>query len=235
MASNEKDDEKTNLFPIILNMTTKTNAIFATAYFPPITYMAKLGEYQSVIIEQYETYPKQTYRNRAVIATAMGSMSLSVPVVKRNGNHTITKDIDICNHENWRIKHCRAIEAAYNSSPYFMYYKDDIFHILNQDYSTLPELNIAILRFLAKKLHIKTEIRLSVDFVFSHDLPADTDDYRNYFSTKTTDNSISSLPVYDQVFADRVGFLPNVSILDLLFNMGPEANQYLKIVSKLSL
>ena len=99
-------------------------ALFSTAYFPPISYVAAMLNKQVVVVEQYETFPKQTYRNRAVVATANGLLPLSVPVVRTNGNHTYTKDMDICYNENWAAKHWRAIESAYNSSPYFLYYKD---------------------------------------------------------------------------------------------------------------
>ena len=101
-------------------------ALFSTAYFPPISYVAAMLDKQVVVVEQYETFPKQTYRNRAVVATANGLLSLTVPVVRINGNHTYTKDMAICYNENWAVKHWRAIESAYNSSPYFLYYKDEV-------------------------------------------------------------------------------------------------------------
>lgn len=205
-------------------------ALFSTAYFPPISYVAAMLNKQVVVVEQYETFPKQTYRNRAVVATANGLLPLSVPVVRTNGNHTYTKDMDICYNENWAAKHWRAIESAYNSSPYFLYYKDDVEAILNKKHRTLLELNMDILAFVFKKLKVAKDIILSTDFV-GVDANADIEDYRNRFSPKNKE--IIQLSPYDQVFEDRFGFVPNLSILDLLFNMGPDSLGYLKEVAKI--
>ncbi|MBR4301464.1 MAG: WbqC family protein [Bacteroidales bacterium] len=205
-------------------------ALFSTAYFPPISYVAAMLNKPVVVVEQYETFPKQTYRNRAVMATANGLLPLSVPVIRTNGNHTYTKDMDICYNENWAAKHWRAIESAYNSSPYFLYYKDDVEAILNKKHRTLLELNMDILAFVFKKLKVAKDIILSTDFVVV-DANADIEDYRNRFSPKNKE--IIQLPPYDQVFEDRYGFQQDLSILDLLFNMGPDSLGYLKEVAKI--
>lgn len=205
-------------------------ALFSTAYFPPISYVAAMLNKPVVVVEQYETFPKQTYRNRAVMATANGLLPLSVPVIRTNGNHTYTKDMDICYNENWAAKHWRAIESAYNSSPYFLYYKDDVEAILNKKHRTLLELNMDILAFVFKKLKEPKDIILSTDFVVV-DANADIEDYRNRFSPKNKE--IIQLPPYDQVFEDRYGFQQDLSILDLLFNMGPDSLGYLKEVAKI--
>lgn len=205
-------------------------ALFSTAYFPPISYVAAMLDKPVVVVEQYETFPKQTYRNRAVVATANGLLPLSVPVIRTNGNHTYTKDMDICYNENWAAKHWRAIESAYNSSPYFLYYKDDVEAILNKKHRTLLELNMDILAFVFKKLKVAKDIILSTDFVVV-DANADIEDYRNRFSPKNKE--IIQLTPYDQVFEDRYGFQQDLSILDLLFNMGPDSLGYLKEVAKI--
>lgn len=205
-------------------------ALFSTAYFPPISYVAAMLDKQVVVVEQYETFPKQTYRNRAVVATANGLLSLTVPVVRINGNHTYTKDMVICYNENWAVKHWRAIESAYNSSPYFLYYKDEVEAILNKQYIGLLDLNMDILSFVFKKLKVAKDIMLSTDFVLAEDV-ATIEDYRNRFSPKNKE--ILQLPPYDQVFEDRYGFQSDISILDLLFNLGPDSLGYLKEVVKI--
>lgn len=205
-------------------------ALFSTAYFPPISYVAAMLDKQVVVVEQYETFPKQTYRNRAVVATANGLLSLTVPVVRINGNHTYTKDMAICYNENWAVKHWRAIESAYNSSPYFLYYKDEVEAILNKQYIDLVDLNMDILSFVFKKLKVAKDIMLSTDFVLAEDV-ATIEDYRNRFSPKNKE--ILQLPPYDQVFEDRYGFQSDISILDLLFNLGPDSLGYLKEVVKI--
>ena len=205
-------------------------ALFSTAYFPPISYVAAMLDKQVVVVEQYETFPKQTYRNRAVVATANGLLSLTVPVVRINGNHTYTKDMVICYNENWAVKHWRAIESAYNSSPYFLYYKDEVEAILNKQYIGLLDLNMDILSFVFKKLKVAKDIMLSTDFVLAEDV-ATIEDYRNRFSPKNKE--ILQLPPYDQVFEDRYGFQSDISILDLLFNLGPDSLGYLKEVVRI--
>lgn len=205
-------------------------ALFSTAYFPPISYVAAMLDKQVVVVEQYETFPKQTYRNRAVVATANGLLSLTVPVVRINGNHTYTKDMAICYNENWAMKHWRAIESAYNSSPYFLYYKDEVEAILNKQYIGLVDLNMDILSFMFKKLKVPKDIMLSTDFVLAEDV-ATIEDYRNRFSPKNKE--ILQLPPYDQVFEDRYGFQSDISILDLLFNLGPDSLGYLKDLVKI--
>ena len=204
-------------------------SLFSTAYFPPVSYVAALLQSNSIVVEQYETFPKQTYRNRTVIATANGLLALTVPVVRTNGNHTYTKDMAICYNENWALRHWRAIESAYNSSPYFLYYKDEVEVILNKQHATLIELNMDILAFVVKKLKTKKDILLSDDYVSI--IGKETTDYRNIFSPKNKE--AIQLPPYDQVFADRFGFQSDISILDLIFNLGPDSLGYLKEVMKI--
>lgn len=205
------------------------SSLFSTAYFPPVSYVAAMLESDSIVVEQYETFPKQTYRNRTVIATANGLLALTVPVVRTNGNHTYTKDMAICYNENWTLKHWRAIESAYNSSPYFLYYKDEVEVILNKQHATLIDLNMDILTFVFKKLKVKKEVILSDDYISQ--IGEGTIDYRNHFSPKNKE--LLSLPEYDQVFEDRYGFQSDISILDLIFNLGPDSLGYLKEVMKI--
>ncbi|MBO7201812.1 MAG: WbqC family protein [Bacteroidales bacterium] len=207
----------------------KCCSLFSTAYFPPVSYVAALLQSNSIVVEQYETFPKQTYRNRAVILTANGLLGLTVPVVRTNGNHTYTKDMAICYNENWTLKHWRAIESAYNSSPYFLYYKDEVEVILNKQHATLIDLNMDILTFVFKKLKVKKEVILSDDYISQ--IGEGTIDYRNHFSPKNKE--LLSLPEYDQVFEDRYGFQSDISILDLIFNLGPDSLGYLKEVMKI--
>ena len=136
----------------------------------------------------------------------------------------------ICSNENWAVKHWRAIESAYNSSPYFLYYKDEVEAILNKQYIGLVDLNMDILSFVFKKLKVAKDIMLSTDFVLAEDV-ATIEDYRNRFSPKNKE--ILQLPPYDQVFEDRYGFQSDISILDLLFNLGPDSLGYLKEVVKI--
>lgn len=197
--------------------------LFATAYCPPIAYIALLSRHETICIERHETFPKQTYRNRCEILTGNGTMILTVPATRPNGNHTLTGDMGITYIENWHIKHTRAITAAYNASPYYLYYKDDFEAILAKKYATLIELNTELLKFILKKMKIDTKIEYSTDFV----IPAnDPIDYRYTLSPKRP--CPIEIKSYDQVFGERFEFVPNLSSLDLLFNLGPDSKRYLQ-------
>ncbi len=196
--------------------------IFSTAYLPPIDYFAVLAKKQEVLIEQYETFPKQTYRNRTVILTANGPLPLVVPVIRPYGNHTYTHNISISYTERWNINHWRAITSAYSASPYFLYYKDPLEAILMQRHEQLIDLNNALLQQLLKSLKISTITHYTTDYAPEGSI---TEDFRNTFSPKKERNI--NVPTYNQVFESKMPFVPNMSILDLLFNLGPEAKSYL--------
>ncbi len=209
---------------------TTTPVLLSTAYFPSVSYFALIKKYP-VIIEKYETFPKQTYRNRCKIYTDKGTMRLTVPVKKPNGNKSKTNEILIYNDEKWFLNHWKAIKSAYESSPYFLYYKDDLKDIFSPRFKLLLELNTVIINKVTEILDIKTNITYTNNFEKN---PDNIIDMRNYFHPK---NSIEAIefPEYDQVFSDRHGFIQDLSILDLLFNLGPEANKYLSDLNTYSL
>jgi hypothetical protein len=195
-------------------------ALFSTAYMPPVAYMAALMKYPEVLIETQETFPKQTYRNRAIIMTAGGVRTLSVPTVRNN--HSRTEEVGIDYRERWNVIHLRTLEAAYSASPYYLYYKDAIVEILMHRYEKLLELNDTFLHWIISTLKIPCHIKHTEDY-----LRHSPDDYRTLFSPKIpypTDH----FPPYYQVFSDRIPFTPNLSVIDLMMNLGPEAGDYLK-------
>lgn len=204
-------------------ITLQQERLFSTSYFPSIAIAAAMAKSGTIVIDTKETFPKQTHRNRTVILTANGPMTLSVPTIRTSGNHTITEEIEISYAERWNIIHWRAIVSAYNSSPYFMYYSDGIEKILTQRYRLLTELNNTLLSHLLSLMKIDLKITTTTEFIKPENSPWD---YRDKFSYKHPDKSIF-YPEYIQVFSDRIPFNGNVSILDLLFNMGPESKDYL--------
>lgn len=200
--------------------------IFPTSYFPSVAMtaaMMRISEGNLLLIEQHETFPKQTHRNRTIIVTANGPMTLSVPVVRIHGNHTSTKDIAISYAERWNNNHWRAIETAYNASPYFLYYRDEVEKILMNHYDRLLDLNETIIDFIGKKLKQTWKIVYTDEYQKEETYNLD---YRDRFSYKHPE-MLPQLEKYHQVFEDRMSFNPNVGILDLLFNMGPESRDYL--------
>lgn len=197
-------------------------ALFSTAYFPPVAYMAAMMRHPEVLIEAKETFPKQTYRNRMLIMTAEGVRPLTVPVVR--SNHSRTDEVTIDYKERWNVIHLRTLTAAYAASPYWLYYQDDIEALLGTQYARLMDLNEAVLTWVLRRLKIETRMSVTTDY-----RPADgaEEDYRNRFSPKIP-LPTEGFPAYCQVFADRQPFAPNLSVLDLMTNLGPEAKDYLK-------
>lgn len=201
-------------------------ALFSTAYFPPVAYLAALSRHDGDrLFELYETFPKQTYRNRAVIMTAGGLRNLTVPVVRTN--HSRTGEVKIDDKTPWRTIHLRTIEAAYAASPYYMFYRDEMVALLTNGYEYLYELDREATRWVLRKLSLSDSYETTTDWIAS---TGGTDDYRNRFSPKVP-YPTETMPPYYQVFSDRLPFAPNLSILDPLFNLGPEAGEYLKKVT----
>lgn len=201
--------------------------ILSTAYFPPVEYMAHFVINDSVTIETKETYPKQTYRNRCRIMTANGCLDLTVPVLKPSGNSSKTDEIEILYQERWNTNHWRAILSAYSNSPFFLYYQDELESFFGTTTKNLVEHNNAILMKLLEILEIDCVVNFTEEFI-----PLDqySKDFRFSISPKAKSHS-TKYSEYIQVFSERLTFSPNLSILDLIFNMGPESKSYLKSVA----
>ena len=198
--------------------------LFTTAYFPSISYMARFLAEDEPLIEVCETYHKQTYRNRCRVMTANGVESISVPVIKVNGNHTTTQDIAISPIEPWQHIHSRCLESAYKASPYFDHYYDYLRPIFEEHFERLIDLNDAALHAVLKMMKTDKEIVHTKDYVHETE-----NDLREAFSPKKQPDA-NLFPTYYQVFSEKYPFAPDLSILDLIFNEGPEAMNYLKSV-----
>lgn len=194
------------------------NYLLPTAYLAPLSYYALIIKSPNSIIEQYEHFKKQTIRNRCSIYSSNGSLVLSVPKVRKSSSKTLIKDIQICYTEPWQKIHWNAIQSSYNSSPFFEYYMDEIFVIYNTKEKYLIDLNLKTHQLILKFLQIDSKINLSNNYNSQTEL----EDFR--------DKKFQSInnPVYDQVFSIKKGFTPNLSIIDLVFNLGPESNNYLE-------
>jgi hypothetical protein len=200
------------------------NIVLSTAYFPPVEYFSKLNTYSTIYIDIFENYIKQSYRNRCIIYGANGKLPLTVPVIKTNGNHTLVKDIVIDNKQSWQQIHSRSIESAYNSSPFYLYYRDDIEPFFEKRYKFLIDLNHEILQLMLKLTKISCELRYTEKyFETGHEIM----DLRNNLSPKVSIGS-SLFPEYTQVFGSKHGFIPGLSMIDLLFNEGRFSKDYLE-------
>lgn len=200
-----------------------TSCLLTSSYLAPVQYYSKLFSYDKAIVEKNCNYIKQTYRNRCVIAGANGLMNLSVPVEKNDDPKQLTKDIRISDHGDWRRLHWNAIVSAYNSTPFFEYYRDDFFPFFEKRISFLFDFNEALRALICDLLMIDTKVVYSDTYEF--ETAAGIDDFREIIHPKKdyqADLSFFPTPYY-QVFEAKLGFLPNLSIIDLLFNMGPES------------
>ena len=199
--------------------------LFSTAYFPCISYMARFLAESEPVVEIWETYHKQTYRNRCRVMTANGVESLSVPVVKVNGNHTMTKDIIISPVEPWQHIHSRCLESAYKAAPYFDHYYDYLRPIFEGHFKRLIDLNDTALQAVLKMLKVNKETVHTTDYVRDCE-----NDLREVFSPKKPIDS-RLFPTYYQVFSEKFPFAADLSVLDLIFNEGPEALAYLSTLN----
>jgi hypothetical protein len=196
----------------------------STTYLGPVQYYCKLFSFDSVMMEANENYLKQTYRNRCMIATANGIESISIPIEHPKTDKILTKDIRISDHGNWRHNHWHALVSAYGMSPFFEYYADDFAPFYTQKYQFLFDFNEQLRLTICELLDIQPDINYTTEY-----LPTVSNDFRTAIRPRQpiADNSFSPHPYY-QVFKEKHGFLPNLSIVDLLFNMGPEAVIVLK-------
>ena len=222
-----------------------TTALLQTTYFGPVQWYQKLKRYDHCVIEQYDSYQKQTYRNRCVIATANGLQALTVPV-EVGGKKEEVREVRISDHNQWRRVHWNALQSAYSESPFFEYYADDIRPFFEQKYEFLIDFNEAIRQKMCELLDIDTSVSYSSGFMVQGSgfrvhgswfrvhgswfrvHGSGFRDFREVIHAKHPQDDPEFQPrSYWQVFQHRYGFQPNLSILDLLFCMGPEAVFYL--------
>jgi hypothetical protein len=212
-----------------------TTALLQTTYFGPIQWYQKLCSFDRCLIEQYDSYQKQTYRNRCVIATANGQQALTVPVEAwsvecgARSEKCLMKEVRISDHNQWRRIHWNALQSAYSESPFFDYYADDIRPFFEKKYTFLVDFNEEIRQTICQLIDIHPEVEYTKTFLTPHStLHPSLTDYRSVISAKhpQPDPDFKS-EEYWQVFSRKHGFQPNLSILDLLFCMGPESIFYL--------
>ncbi len=202
-----------------------TTLLISTAYLAPIEYYANLLPYSKIILEQHEYFVKQSYRNRCELLSANGKLALSIPLQERK-NKSLTKDIRIDNSVLWQLQHWKSIQSAYNSSPFFEYFQDDLFPFYQNKTNYLIDFNFEIQEKVSELLGLKNTIQRSEVYQNPN---KETCDARNKFTPKVM--STHSFPEYIQVFENKFPFVSNLSILDLLFNLGNESELYLKKLS----
>ena len=191
----------------------------SAAYLAPVEYYSAIAKAETVFLENWDSYIKQTYRNRCHIAAANGKLALSIPVEKPTGEKILSRDIRISEHNDWQIHHWRSIESAYNSTPFFEFYKDDLLPFYEKKWDFLWDFNHEIQNKVLELLDLKPYIQLTKEY--KPVLPENIMDLRESIHPKKY-KPLENKPYY-QVFEQRFGFQPNLSIIDLLFNMGNES------------
>ncbi len=195
--------------------------VLPTAYLPPISWFAQLALGEPIILEQYENYHKQTLRNRCTIDSPSGPLSLTVPIDKSNfssGAKCLVRDLRISYRTPWNHQHWNALQTSYLNSPFFEYLQDDFFPIYQHTWTYLNDLNEALIHTCCQLLDLHPQLSRSSDYM------AQTP---QNWAESPLQRDFKPKPYY-QVFAHKHGFLPDLSILDLIFNMGPEGILYLQ-------
>ena len=207
---------------------TDQDILLSTAYLPPVQYLSKFLNHPVIWIETQENFIKQSFRNRSVILTANGPEPLIIPVEKGRSPKQKINDLRISYDTNWQHIHWNAIVSAYNSSPFFEILEADFKPFYEQKFEFLFEFNMKLLKVVLDIMEVTTEIKFTKDF---EEISTNFLNYREAIHpkpAKASDDSTFYPATYTQVFDDKFGFVPNLSIIDLLFNCGSASYEILK-------
>ena len=193
------------------------NPLLSTAYFGPISYYAILLQHPDCSIEMHEHFVKQSIRNRCDIYGANGKLQLTIPKQRKGSDKTIIKEIQISYKQNWQKEHWNAIVSSYNSSPYFEYYKDEFLPFFEEQEEYLVNFNDKLQAVIFSLLQEEKDIKTTTEYLHQG----------NFSDLRNHNWNFKKQERYDQVFMEKHGFIANLSILDLLFNLGPESADYL--------
>lgn len=199
-------------------------ALLPIFYLPPISWFSEFLNQEEIVFELFENFPKQTYRSRCNIFGANGKLALIIPI-HHNGSRTL-KDIEISYAEDWQKLHWKSIKIAYQSSPYFEYYESKLEKIFSFKPKTLVEFNLNAIKIILEILKIEKDFTFTESYSESPEMI----NFREKFSTKKESEYL--LKEYYQTFSDKLGFIKDLSIIDLLCNIGPESATYLINIKK---
>ncbi|RED19478.1 WbqC-like protein [Flavobacterium cutihirudinis] len=198
------------------------NSLLLPTYFPSISHFAVIAQSDTITFEMEDNFQKQTNRNRTYIYSPNGIQLLNIPVKHSKSAHQKTKDVLIENEFDWQKQHFKSLEAAYRSSPFFEFFEDDITPFFEKKHTYLMDLNMEAFELVNKCMRLKLEFSKTSEYF--HEVE-NISDFRYLANGKKDQNSFEK---YTQVFDDKHGFINNLSVLDLLFNEGKFAIDYLK-------
>ena len=198
------------------------NALIHPTYFPSISNFAAIVQSEGIVFEIEDNFQKQTNRNRTYIYSPNGIQMLNIPIKHSLDLHQKTKDVKLETNVDWQKQHFKSLEAAYRTSPFFEFFEDAIQPIFTKKHTFLMDLNFETIEILFKCLKLKSNYQKTSEYF--HETP-DYHDFRNLANGKKDTSSFES---YTQVFGEKHGFINNLSALDLIFNEGKFALDYLK-------
>ncbi|MES2574286.1 MAG: WbqC family protein [Bacteroidota bacterium] len=199
------------------------NLLIHPTYFPSISHFVTIAQSDKIVFEMEDNFQKQTNRNRTYIYSPNGIQLLNIPIKHSGESHQKTKDVKIETDFDWQKQHFKSLEAAYRSSPFFEYFEDDIYPVFQKKHTFLMDLNLEVMDIVAKCLRMKLEYTTTTEYF--HKVDADVADFRFLANGK---KDSSQFEAYPQVFEEKQGFINNLNVLDLLFNEGKFAMDYLK-------
>jgi hypothetical protein len=198
-------------------------ALFIPTYFGPISQYSEIINTDEVLFEVHDNFQKQSFRNRCYIFNTNGKQLLNIPVKHpSSSSRKQTKDTLVENATHWQDQHFKSLKTAYRNSPFFEFYVDDLAHIFEKKYTYLQDINIDTFLFVSEALQISSNFKKTS----SYTEVLESNDFRNLVAIKTQPKNL--VKPYIQMFDDKHGFLPNLSILDLLFMEGPNAISFLE-------
>lgn len=188
------------------------------SYLGPVAYYSAILQSKQIFIETKEHFIKQSFRNRCSIMGSNGTQTLTIPKERKSSDKTLISDISISNQDNWQKSHWQSIVSAYNSSPFFEYYKDELFPFYNTKHSTLFDFNLELSKTILELMRVEKKLNFTSKFQKEC----------NGLDFRSSKFILKNQEEYQQVFCEKYTFIPNLSILDVLFNLGPETTSYLE-------
>ena len=188
------------------------------SYLGPVAYYSAILQSEQIFIETKEHFIKQSFRNRCTIMGANGSQTLTIPKERKSSDKTLISDISISNQDKWQKSHWQSIVSAYNSSPFFEYYKDELLPFYTTEHSTLFDFNLKLSKTILELMQVEKKLNLTSKFQKEC----------NGLDFRSSKFILKNQEEYQQVFCEKYSFIPNLSILDVLFNLGPETTSYLE-------